>query len=412
LENIMIKKRLWALALLAMSTGVAPAQAETLEVYTQRLAEHPQVTTILEQSTRLRELSDAEMSLPDPQLIVGIDNMPIEDPAFDRFLPTAKVFGFRQQIPSYELREALSAKQETLSERQKLLADYTKQRLRAILISQIIQLDTVTALEKLAKRQLGYYRSMEDDLKGQLEAGNPVYGRFSEIDVERTDLEQRLNDLKAERVAVEEELIRLVGEVPELTIPVQADITWQREADRLYPIRIANQEVHAASSDVEAADAAFNPNYGVQAVYKQRESGSNFRGDDWFSVQATISIPLWYESNQKPRLRAAEAGKRSAEFALEDAKRDWIKRMAALKAERDIAADNIELLEEKKAALRQMVKAANRNYESGNAPLETVLDAQIDELTIASQLASMKSRHIRLSAEFNSHIIGGDHEIN
>ncbi len=65
------------------------------------------------------------------------------------------------------------------------------------------ELDTVTTLEKLAKRQLGYYRSMEDDLKGQLEAGNPVYGRFSEIDVERTDLEQRLNDLKAERVAVE-----------------------------------------------------------------------------------------------------------------------------------------------------------------------------------------------------------------
>ncbi len=110
----MIKKRLWALALLAMSTGVAPAQAETLEVYTQRLAEHPQVTTILEQSTRLRELSDAEMSLPDPQLIVGVDNMPIEDPAFDRFLPTSKVFGFKQQIPSYELREAKSDKQETL----------------------------------------------------------------------------------------------------------------------------------------------------------------------------------------------------------------------------------------------------------------------------------------------------------
>ncbi len=86
--------------------------------------------------------------------------------------------------------------------------------------------------------------------------------------------------------------------------------------------------------------------------------------------------------------------------------------MAALKAERDIAADNIELLEEKKAALRQMVKAANRNYESGNAPLETMLDAQIDELTIASQLASMKSRHIRLSAEFNSHIIGDSHENN
>ena len=59
-----------------------------------------------------------------------------------------------------------------------------------------------------------------------------------------------------------------------------------------------------------------------------------------------------------------------------------------------------------------MVKAANRNYESGNAPLETVLDAKIDALTIASQLARMRSRHTRLSTEFNSHIIGDNHESN
>src|SRR5210317_1269964 len=211
--------RLWAVAILAMSMGVAQAKAETLDTYVSKLAEHPQVTQILEQSVRFNELADGEMGLPDPQVIIGVDNVPINDPAFDRFLPTSKVLGFKQQIPSYSLRKARSGKQEMLSKRQQLIADYTQKRLEAILISQLTELDKVKTLEKLAKKQLGYYRSMEDDLKGQLEAGNPVYGRFSEIDVERTDLEQRLNDLKAERVAVEEELIRLVGEVPELTIP-------------------------------------------------------------------------------------------------------------------------------------------------------------------------------------------------
>lgn len=413
----MIKTRLLAKAslmgaLMATTLGATHAQAEPLDHYVTKLAQHPQVTQILEQSTQLKELSAGEMGLPDPQLIVGIDNMPISDPAFDRFLPTSKVFGFKQQIPSYELREAKSGKQERLSERQQLMADYTLARLEAILVSQLTELDKVTKLEALAKRQLAFYRSMEDDLKGQLEAGNPVYGRFSEIDVERTDLEQRLNDLKAERVAVEEELIRLVGEVPDTPLPAIPVITWERDSEAIYPVRIAQENVAVAAKDVDAADAAFNPNYGVQAVYKQRESGNNFAGDDWFGVQATISIPLWYESNQAPKLRAAEAGKRSAEFALDDTKRAWVRRMVALRAERDIAAENIELLEEKKASLGQMVKAANRNYESGNAPLETVLDAQIDELTIASQLATQRSRHVRLAAEFNSHIIGDSHENN
>jgi outer membrane protein TolC len=386
------------------------AQAETFDDYVKRLAEHPQVTQILEQSSQLKELSDGEMGLPDPQLIVGIDNMPINDPAFDRFLPTSKVFGFKQQIPSYDLRTAKSEKQEQLSERQELLATYTKKRLEAILISQLTELDKVKTLEKFATQQLAFYRSMEDDLKGQLEAGNAVYGRFSEIDVERTEVEQRLNNLKSERVAIEQELIRLVGEVPDLPLPSVPVVTWERDGDVLYPVRIAAENVEVADKDVDAADASFNPNYGVQALYKQRESGANFRGDDWFSVQATISIPLWYESNQKPKLRAAEAGKRSAEFAYDDTKREWIKRMATLKAERDIALDNIQLLEEKKAALREIVKAAKRNYEAGNSTLETTLDAQIDELTIASQLASQRSRHIRLAAEFNSHIIGDQNE--
>lgn len=402
--------RLWAVAILAMSMGVAQAKAETLDTYVSKLAEHPQVTQILEQSVRFNELADGEMGLPDPQVIIGVDNVPINDPAFDRFLPTSKVLGFKQQIPSYSLRKARSGKQEMLSKRQQLIADYTQKRLEAILISQLTELDKVKTLEKLAKKQLGYYRSMEDDLKGQLEAGNPVYGRFSEIDVERTEVEQRLNDLKAERITIEEELIRLVGEVPDVELPTIADVVWQREGSALYPVAIAGEDINIAGKDIDAADAAFNPNYGVQAIYKQREDSSNFSGDDWFSIQATISIPLWYEFNQKPKLRAAQAGKRSAEFAYDDTRREWIKRMSALKAERDIALDNIDLLKEKRASLKQMAKAANRNYESGNAPLETVLDAQIDELTIASQLASMRSRHVRLSAQFNSHIIGGQNE--
>lgn len=307
--------RIWVLALLAISFGTAKAEAENLGDYVKRLTDHPQVMQILEQSNQFKELSAGEMGLPDPQLIVGVDNVPVDDPAFNRFLPSSKVIGFKQQIPSYSLREAKSEKQEQLSQRQKLMADYTFKRLEAILTAQIVELDKVKTLEKLAKKQLSYYRAMEDDLKGQLEAGNPVYGRFSEIDVERTEVEQRLNDLKAERIRIEEELIRLVGEVPDVPLPIVRHITWHRDGEVLYPVRIAQEDTEIASKDIDVANADFGPNYGVQAVYKQREDGSNFSGDDWFSVQATISIPFWYESSQAPRLRAAEAGKRSADFA-------------------------------------------------------------------------------------------------
>jgi cobalt-zinc-cadmium efflux system outer membrane protein len=403
----MIIKCLMAAVILTISLGVTKVQAKTLEDYIKLLPQHPQIKQILEQSSQLEELAVGELGLPNPQIVIGVDNMPINNPAFDRFLPTSKTLGFEQQIPSYQLRKAKSVKQESLSERQKLIADYTLRRLEAIFISQLSQLDKITKLEKLAHKQLDFYHSMEDDLKGQLEAGKPIYGRFSEIDVERTDLEQRLNDLKAERVSIEQELINLVGEVPKISVPKIKAIKWERDSQILYPVRIAQENVTVADKDIEAANAAFNPDYGIQALYKQREDGSNFQGDDWFSIQAKVSIPLWYKYNQAPKLQAAKSAKRSAKFALDDIKRNWIKRMTSLKAERDIASDNIKLLKEKKSSLKQMVAAAKRNYESGSAPLETVLDAQIDQLTISSQLAVQSSRYVQLAAEFSSHIIGG-----
>lgn len=396
--------------LLAISMGAAPAGAETLEGYAQRLAEHPQVAQILEQSTRFKELSDGEMGLPDPQVIIGAENVPINNPEFDRFLPTSKVLGIRQQIPSYALRKARSEKQEKLSQRQRLMADYTLKRLESILVSQIAELNRVETLEELARQQLELYLAMEEDMQGQLEAGHPVYGRFSEIDVERAEVEKRLNDLKAERVAFEQELVRLVGEVPSLPLPSILEVPWNHDGKMLYPVRIAAEDMQVADKEVDMADAAAGPNYGVQALYKQRESGRGFTGDDWLSVQATVSIPLWFASNQEPKLRAAQAGARSAKYAYEDTWRAWVARMTSLKAERDIALANIALLQKEQAALKEKAESAERSYESGNASLEAVLDTQIDELTLAAQLVEQQNRHIRLSAQFNSHIMGGRHE--
>ncbi len=390
----------------AVLLSVTQAQAKSFEEYLQRLKEHPQVSSALAESDKYNELSKGEMGLPDPQLILGVDNVPIDDPAFDRFFPSSKTLGFRQAIPSYSLRKAKSEQQKGMSKKQKLFADYTAKRLEAYLITALVELDKVKSLEKYAKKQLKYYVELEGYLKGQLESGNSVYGRFSEIDVERTDVEQKLNNLKAEKDTIEAELVRLVGEVPQITFPNVPITPWQHNSEQSYAVTIAKEDIGIASQKIEAADSAFGPNYGIQALYKQREDGSNFAGDDWFSVQATVSVPLWYHWNQKPKLKAAEASKQAAEFSYEDKKRMWQKKLTSLASERDVALANITLLQEKKDAIREIVAAAERNYEAGNAELESVLDAQIDELTILSQLASQRSRHMKLSAEFNSHIIG------
>lgn len=388
------------------NVNIEDAQAATFDDYVKRLAKHPNVVRILEQGTKFEELSYGEMGLPDPILSIGIDNLPINDPAFDRFLPSSKVFGFNQKIPSYSLRKAKSEKKGQISAKHQLIASYTIQRLEAMLASMIVNLDKVKKQESYAQKQLDYYKELEKYFQGRLEAGSGVYWRFSEVDVERSVVESKLNDLQAERDDIETELIRLVEEIPDIPIPEILRINWNGTPEILYPVRIAKEDITIAAKDVDTANAAFEPNYAVNALYKQRESGDKFSGDDWFSVRATISIPLWSKWKQEPKLRAAKAGKRSAKNAYDDIIRLWTRKLNALASKRDAALNNIGVFVERDKAISEMVDAAKRNYEAGEANLNTVLDAQINQLTIKSQLAEQRAKHLTLSAEFNSNIIG------
>jgi len=389
------------------------AFAASFEEYVQRLSEHPQVGSILAESEASKAQAQGELGLPDPMFMIGVDNVPISDPAFDRFLPTSKVIGFSQSIPNPALRGAKAGKFEQISEKQKLMADYTNARLRFMLISKLAEYESVKTQQKLIKTQLGHYHELEDTFKGQIESGRSVYQRFSEVDVERAEAERKLNDLDAQQATIEAEFIRLVGEVPEIEMPEIADTIWDKNPNALYAVLIAAEDVDIARKDIGIADAAFLPNFGVNAVYKQREDGQNgsFAGDDWFSVQAQVSVPLWASSNQKPKLKAAKDRERSAIFSYDDVRSMWVKQMTTLQSARDAASKNIKVLQDKDHAMKGKINAAQRNYEAGTEDLDRVLLAKIDRLNIQAQLARVKAAHASKAAEFNSNIADSFKEI-
>jgi len=381
------------------------AKAEDFDSYVNKLKEHPAIESVLENSKKYKNLASSEMGLPDPQLIVGVDNVPVSDPSFNQFLPTAKVYGFRQQIPRYSLRKAKSNKQLVLSKKQRLIANYSLNRLKAYFISSLYEYDKVRKLEDIFKKQIRYYLELENNLRGRLESGKSVYGRLSEMDVEKTEIEQKLNDLQVEKTQIEEEFINLVGEIPNIELPDVKNNNLPQNIEDIYPIVIAKKDIESAKQGVKAAKAEFGPNYGVQALYKDREAGANFAGDDWFSIQATVSIPLWYYWNQKPKLQAANHERSQALYSHDNIKRLWTKQMRSLFSERNFAKANITLLENQKESMKKIISSAKRSYESGGTNLESVLDARIDKLTVEAQLAMQYSRYAKLSSEFNSHLI-------
>lgn len=387
--------------------------ASSFEDYVQRLNEHPQVEKLLAESAASNAQAEGELGLPDPMFMIGVDNMPVSDPAFDRFLPTSKVIGFSQAIPNPALRGARAEKLKQMSKKQALIADYTLSRLRFMLIAKLAEYESVKTQQKLIKTQLSHYHDLENTFKGQIESGRAVYQRFSEVDVERAEAERKLNDLDSQRTAIEAEFIRLVGEVPDVEMPEIINWNWDRNPNTIYAVLIAAEDIAISQKDVGIADAAFLPNFGVNAVYKQREDGRNgmFSGDDWFSVQAQVSIPLWASANQKPKLQAAKDRQRGAVFAHDDIARAWIKEMAVIESARNAAEKNVRVLQDKERAMKGKVNAVQRNYEAGTEDLDRVLLAKIDRLNIQAQLAQVKAMYVMKAADFNSNIKLGSKEI-
>lgn len=397
---------------LILCEAATPARAETFDGLLEKLKNHPQVDVILAESQRQGNLAEGALGLPDPTISLGVVNVPTGSFAFDREMMTGKVIEFNQNIPSYSLRKARSGMREAESGKQKLMAGYAEARLKALLISRLVELHALDDLEGLNKKQLKLYAAIEEYLKGQMEGGNPVYGRFSEFDVERVEVEHELNNLITERSKIEEDLRWLVGEVPELPIPNVPHVNWSGKPNKLYPVRISGEDIAVAKNGVEEADAAYGLNYSIRTAYMQRDSVMDNNLDDMFTMQTVISIPLWASSNQKPKLRAAKAAERGAESAYEDTKRGWIRQMNVLHSELTTLLNNLQLLKEKEASLGEVIASAERSYESGEASYDTLLEAQIDQLTLAKRLTRHRSRHMRLMAEFNSHMIGGGYENN
>lgn len=382
----------------------AVVHAQTLEIFLEKLKNHPQVEAILAKSESERELSEAALGLPDPVFSLGVNNLPVNRLAFDREMMTSKSIGFMQDIPNYNARKARSGIYESEAKQRKYTAYYAEARLKALFLSRLIDRTKLDALEELNMRHLALYKDMENYLKGQLEAGNDVYERLAYTDTNRIDVQFELNAIKTERTDVEEDLIRLVGEIPRLPLSDIKPVNWSGEAERLHPVFLARKDIITSDYKVKEADAAFDPDYGVRASYMQRDSVAGNGLNDMFTVEFTVSVPLWASSSQEPKLRAARAEKRGAEFAFQDMKRQWIKKMNVLRNEIDIVTDDLKLLQEKEKALQERITSIQNRYESGEVGYDRLLEAKISYILLQKRHAHHCGRKAQLIAEFNSHI--------
>lgn len=403
-------KRASAAAAILFSMSAATASAQSFEELEARLAEHPSVHALRLESEAREELSVAERALPDPVVSLGVSDIPVGDVGFRNDPDSAKTIGASQEIPNPGVRRARSARERGEAFAVTAQLAYRLALLRAELIAALSEKRRARKQIAFAEMQLKKYGQLQELLRGELEAGRPLYYRLSQVDVERADVERTIVALRSSLTQTDAALIDLVGETPDVAPPAMTLMPWDGGALALHATRIADAGVDIAKAGVREGKAAFGPNFGVNFTYMQRQdgvgpSGDPFAGDDWFAAGVSVSVPLWAPKSQSPRLRAARARQSGAELSYQAVYRDVTQRLTSLRAEHGAAERNIVVLDQKAKALDETIAALRRNYEAGNGDYAQMLDAEIGKLTLLSELAAERANAVALAAQFNSELV-------
>lgn len=399
-------------AAFAVGAPASSAQSEgaTFVQLEAKLAEHPSLAALRAESEAREELSVAERALPDPIVTFGVGSIPVRNPGFEREPDANKAIGVAQSIPNPAIRRARSARESSEGAAASAQLSYRFALLKAELISALAEKRRIKEQIALAQSQLRKYGQLQEILRGDVEAGRPVYYRLSQVDVERADVESTIVGLQAALAKTDAALVDLVGETPDIAPPTMTITPWDGGALALQATRIADAGVDIAKAGVSEGKAAFGPNFGVNFTYQQRQNGITaggepFAGDDWFMAGVSISVPLWAPKNQAPRLRAARARQTGAELSYQAVYRDVRERLDSLMAAHAGAERNIVLFDQKAKALDATIAALRRNYEAGNGDYAQVLDAEIGRLTLLSQIAAERANAITHAAHFNSELV-------
>ncbi len=400
-------KSMLTLLILLLNFGTYNAHARDMEYYRNILDEHPKVKAVLEQHSALNYQAEGAMGLPDPTLFLGIDNVPISDPSFNQYLPSSKVFGLSQNIPNSTTRKAQKAIFLSTASTTELLADYTRSRLHSAFFSRMADLERVKKQTKYEEQKRHFIDQLQDYYEGQISSGEPIFQKIYITEIEQAEVEQKLNTLHSELSIIIADFVQLVGEVPQLEQFSYQEKNWSGDLRELYPVHLAYRNVDVEKAEVDLASSKFLPDFGVVASYKVREDGANnmFDGDDWFSLQFRMSVPLWASKNQHPKLEAAKSRKRSAEQSYRGALRTWQMEMARIFSQKHASRLNLDVLEKKNQALEKKIKAMERTYSAGQTSLEPVLQTELARLSLLSQIAGEEARLIRVTEEFNTHIM-------
>jgi len=352
-------------------------------------------------------LLPAAGTLPDPRLIVGLDNLPVT--GADRFSTTADFMtmqriGLMQEVPNTAKREARTAGAQARIERERALLTVTELAVRR---DAALAWLAVYFAESRAARLADLEREnqlLQDTLDARIASGQALPAERTMARIDALMIADRRDDALRDVERARASLRRWVGaraaeplEGGPPTLQVSAE---QLRAELHRHAEIVPYDAMQAMAWAEAreADAEQRGDWGWELVYSRRPQYG-----DMMSFQLVFDLPWDRERRQQPQVIAKqrEAARIEAERA------DTLRRHGE---EIDAQLAELKALDAQHARLEHLALALNServaltlaSYQAGRGDLGTVLTARREAVETRLRLIDLDAQRAALRVRLNT----------
>jgi outer membrane protein TolC len=357
----------------------------------------PQVAAGAEGAAAMRELRTRAGRLPDPALIVGVDNLPVEGP--DAWSTTADFMtmrnvGLMQEFPSRKKRQA---------ERERASADVGLADAELAESSLAVARETArawisSATSESTLQQLARLRP-ELELGATSARAGVAAGKASTAEAlaaaaAAARLETRIVELEGKARQARAELARWIGADAErplgplppfeaLPAPAAALLADAESHGAILPYAA---RLLAAKSDLELAYAERKPDWSAALSYGNR--GPAF--EDMASLEFTVDLPLFARYRQNPVIAARSADLRRLQAEREAELRAHTTELRRMLIEWEQSGVQLAQYDRELLPLaRERSRAALAAYRSGGGDLRFAVDAFEDEVELLVERAGL-----------------------
>lgn len=401
------------------------ALALSLDEALSRAARAPEVLSSAAGEAAAEESSKAAGQLPDPRLVLSVDDFMLEGDAQYRFNDSKRMLGVMQEFPAASKREAERQKAKAARAESARMREYAQLAARREVSLLWLELYFLAQKEALLSANANEIKRRQKTSVAALSGGgNPDAALGALLD--QQNLDDSIDLLQRDLQLTRARLARWIGPLASTEAASGALPAWAQNAptassgaivdspsapepgsgtadgaiaEAAVELRASQARVQMAQAELQMAQADKDTDWSMEIGF-----GQDAMGNAMMMAKVGVSLPLFSGSRQDPRIAAARAKLAGVEAEHDLRKAEFTRQREELLAE-EAALDAMlrRLAQETLPLLNRGIALAEAAFSGGGGSADMLIKAR--EQRIAAQLRAVDLEAARAAARARLHFL-------